>query len=451
MVPTQELEPPDSLTEVLAALDEDAGERIHALLADLHPAEIANLLEGTPAAQRPQVWAQVPATLKGETLLELSDAVRTGLAPLMDEAAALAAARNLDIDDIADLLPELSDEAIAEVLAALDKQNRQRLDAVLSYPEDTAGGLMNVDAVTLRENISLEVVLRYLRRRGELPDNTDKLFVVDRNDRFLGELPVATLLTSDPSLRVAQVMRRDAITFPALTPQKEIAAAFEDYDLVSAAVVDEDNRLLGRITVDDAVDVMREEAEHSLLAPAGFTEQEDILAPVVRSSRHRAVWLGINLLTAFVAAWVISLFEHTIAKVVTLAALMPVVASMGGNAGIQTLTIVIRGLALGTVTGANARRVLVKELMVGAVNGMVWALAVGVVVLLWQHDWLLAAVIAMAMAINLGFAALTGVIVPMAIRRLGIDPPLASGVILTTVTDVVGFFVFLGLATLVLL
>jgi magnesium transporter len=451
MAQPQELEKPDYLTEVLTALDDGADESLRVLFADLHPAEIANVLEGIPASKRPKVWAHVPAELKGGTLLELSDSVRADLAPLMDEAAVLAAARELDIDDIADLLPELSDEAIAEVLASLDKQNRQRLDAVLSYPDDTAGGLMNVDAVTLRENITLEVVLRYLRRRGELPENTDKLFVVDRHDRFLGELRTNTLLTSDPQLRVAQVMEREAVTFPALTPQREIAAAFEDYDLVSAAVVDEDNHLLGRITVDDAVDVMREEAEHSLMASAGFTEQEDVLAPVLRSSRHRAVWLGVNLFTAFTAAWVISLFETTISKVVILAALMPIVASMGGNAGIQTLTIVIRGLALGTVTSANARRVLVKELLVGAVNGMVWACAVGLVVLLWQHDVLLAAVIAGAMVINLGFAALMGVLVPIVIGRLGIDPPLASGVILTTVTDVVGFFVFLGLASLILI
>lgn len=447
----QEIEKLDHLTEILAAIDAEAYDRIRALLADLHPAEISHLLEGIPAGQRPEVWKQVPSTLKGETLLELPDPIRADLARLMDEDDALIAARHLDIDDIADLLPELSDEAIAEVLSSLDKQNRHRLDAVLSYPEDTAGGLMNVDAVTVRENINLEVVLRYLRRRGELPDNTDKLFVVDRHDRFIGELPIAKLLTSDPGLRVSQVMERDVVFFEALTSQTDVTGAFEDYDLVSAAVVDEQTRLLGRITVDDAVDVIREEAEHSLLAPAGFTEQEDVLAPVVRSSRHRAVWLGVNLLTALLASWVISLFAQTIEKVVVLAALMPIVASMGGNAGTQTLTIVIRGLALGTITEANTRRVLIKELMVGALNGALWAFAVALVVVIWQQQLLLALVIAMAMMINLGFAALSGVMVPILVRRLGIDPPLASGVILTTVTDVVGFFAFLGLATLVLL
>ncbi|MBI3896695.1 MAG: magnesium transporter [Gammaproteobacteria bacterium] len=450
MVQTEQLEKPDTLTEIMAALEEGAAERIGLLLSDLHPAEIATLIESIPAAQRPAIWAQVDPAVKGEALLELSEPVRADLAALMDPASVVVAARNLDIDDIADLLPELSDEAIAEVLFALDKQNRQRLDAVMSYADDTAGGLMNVDAVTVRENITIEVVLRYLRRLGEMPDSTDKLFVVDRHDRLSGELAIAKLLTSDPAMRVAQVMERDVVQFPVLAPQKEVADAFEDYDLISAPVVDDGNRLLGRITVDDVVDVLREEAEHSLLAPAGLTEEEDVFAPVIRSGRHRAVWLGVNLLTALLASWVISLFAGTIQKVVTLAVLMPIVASMGGNAGLQTVTIVIRGLALGTITEANARRVLVKELLVGALNGVLWASAMALVVLIWQQQLLLALVIAMAMVINLGFAALCGVLIPILIRKLGIDPPLASGVILTTVTDVVGFFAFLGLATLVL-
>lgn len=438
---------PDYLKELLAALDAGAGDRVRVLLAVLHPAEIATLLEGVPPEQRPAVWAEVDTERKGETLLALPESVRADLVKLMDDQALVAAARVLDTDDIADLLPELSDEVIAEILFVLDKQNRQRLDAVLSYPDDTAGGLMNVDAVTVRENITLDVVLRYLRRRGELPDNTDKLFVVDRNDQLVGSIAVSTLLTSDPGMRVAQVMDRDITRFPALTPDQEVAAAFQVYDLVSAPVVDENNRLLGRITVDDVVDVLREQAEHSLLAPAGLSEAEDVLAPVVRSSRHRAVWLGVNLITAFAASWVISLFEYTIEKIVVLAVLMPIVASMGGNAGTQTLTLVIRGLALGTITSANARRVLVKELMVGVLNGFIWAFTVAVVVMIWQQQIRLGLVIALAMIINLGFAAFSGVVIPLVIRKLGIDPPLASGVILTTVTDVVGFLTFLGLAT----
>jgi magnesium transporter len=295
------------------------------------------------------------------------------------------------------------------------------------------------------------VVLRYLRRRGELPEHTNQLFVVDRNDRVVGILSVARLLTSDVGTRVTQVMEHEVIKFPALTPDKEVAAAFERYNLISAPVVDENSRLLGRITIDDVVDVIREQADRQVLAPAGLSEDEDIFAPVVRTSRKRAVWLGVNLVTAFVAASVVGLFEKTIAQVAVLAVMMPIVAGMGGNAGTQTLTSVIRALALGIVSEANARRVLVKELMVGALNGLVFALTVGLATILWHKNYLVALAITLAMVINLVFAALSGVIIPVLVRKLGVDPAVASGVILTTITDVVGFFSFLGLATLFLL
>jgi magnesium transporter len=372
--------------------------------------------------------------------------VRVDLVKLMDDQALVAAAHTLDTDDIADLIPDLSDQVIAEILFALDKQDRQRLDAVLSYPEDTAGGLMNVDAITVRENITLEVVLRYLRRRGELPEHTNQLFVVDRSDRVIGVLSVAKLLTSDARTRVSQVMVREVVKFTALTPDKDVAAAFESYNLVSAPVVDENSRLLGRITVDDVVDVIREQADRQVMAPAGLSEDQDIFAPVARSSRRRGIWLGVNLVTAFIASWVIGLFE----QVVALAVLMPIVASMGGNAGTQTLTLVVRGLAVGTISESNARRLLSRELMIGAVNGLVWSLVVAAVAVWWYGNLMIGALIAAAMIINLGFAALSGVGIPFLVRRFGVDPALASGVILTTVTDVVGFFAFLGLATLFL-
>lgn len=441
---------PDHLKAVLAALETGDTARVREILSDLHPADIANILEGLPAEPRATVWAQVDVQHMGEVLLELPEAVRVELVKLMDEQALVAAARTLDTDDIADLIPDLPDEAIAEILFALDKQDRQRLDAVLSYPEDTAGGLMNVDAVTVRENITLEVVLRYLRRRGELPEHTNQLFVVDRGDRIVGLLSVSRLLTTDARTRVARVMEREVVKFTALTPDREVAAAFERYNLISAPVVDEGNRLLGRITVDDVVDVIREQADRQVMAPAGLSEEADIFAPVARSSRHRAVWLGINLVTAIIASWVIGLFEDTIQKVVALAVLMPIVASMGGNAGTQTLTLIVRGLAMGTISESNARRVLLRELMIGAVNGLIWALVVALVALLWFQQWLLGVLIGLAMIINLAFAALSGVTIPLLVRRLGVDPALASGVILTTVTDVVGFFAFLGLATLFL-
>lgn len=442
---------PNYLKHVLGALEAGDVAPVRAILADLHPADIANVLEGLPPEPRTIVWAQVDNLRRGEVLLELPEAVRTDLVKLMDDQALVASARALDIDEIADLIPDLSDEVIAEILFDLDKQDRQRLDAVLSYPEDTAGGLMNVDAITVRENITVEVVLRYLRRRGELPEHTNRLFVVDRADRLIGELKVAKLLTADLHARVSQTMERgDLVKFTVLTPDKEVAKAFEDYNLISAPVVDENNRLLGRITVDDVVDVIREQADRQVLAPAGLSEEEDIFAPVTRSSRRRGVWLGVNLVTAVIASWVIGLFEQTIQQVVALAVLMPIVASMGGNAGTQTLTLVVRGLAVGTISESNARRLLSRELMIGAVNGLIWALVVAAVAVWWYGNIMIGVLIAAAMVINLGFAALSGVAIPFAVRRFGVDPALASGVILTTVTDVVGFFAFLGLATLFL-
>lgn len=438
------------LDRLLTALETDSADQIHQVLAGLHPADVAALIGAIPSDRRPAVWAQVDTLLMGEILLELPEAVRVDLVKLMDDEALVTAARALDTDDIADLLPDLPDDVIAEILFALDRQNRQRLDQVLSYSQDTAGGLMNVDALTVRENITLEVVLRYLRRLEELPETTNKLFVVDRNDQLVGQLMVSKLLTSDTKTRVSQVMDREFEKFNVMTPDKEVAAAFERYNLISAPVVDDSNRLLGRITVDDVVDVILDEAEHSVMAPAGLSEEEDIFAPVARSSRRRAVWLGVNLITAVIASWVIGLFEHTIEKVVALAVLMPIVASMGGNAGTQTLTLVVRGLALGTISQSNARRVLVKELLIGVVNGLLWAIVVAVVAIAWYHNYLIGLLIAMAMVINLVFAALSGVAIPLLVRRLGVDPALASGVILTTVTDTVGFFAFLGLATIFL-
>jgi magnesium transporter len=441
---------PDHLKRVLAALEAGETDRIRGILALLHPADVATLLEGLAPDQRATVWAEVDPEIVGEVLIELPEEVRTGLVALMDDRAVVAAARQLDTDDIADLLPDLSDEVIAEILFALDKQDRQRLDAVLSYPEDSAGGLMNVDTVTVRENITLEVVLRYLRRRGELPEHTTSLYVVDRADRLVGALPVTQLLTSPTARRVSQIMEREVVKLPAQISDREVAEAFQRFDLVAAPVVDEQGRLLGRITVDDVVDVIREQADRQVMAQAGLSEEEDLFAPVVRTSRKRALWLGINLLTAFAAAAVVALFEGTIAKVAVLAVMMPIVAGMGGNAGTQTLTVVVRGLALGIISESNARQVFFKELMVGALNGMLWAVTVAVFTFPWHQSYLVGLALALAMVINLVFAAVSGVLIPVLARRFGVDPAVASGVILTTVTDVVGFFAFLGLATLFL-
>jgi magnesium transporter len=441
----------DPVTLIAQALEEEAPERLRTILSGMHPADIGAVLTSLPPDQRPVLFSLTPSDMIGEVLLELPDSIRSDLVAHLDGSELVAAAKSLDTDDIADLLPDLSDDVISQILFALNKQDRQRLDAVLSYPEDTAGGLMNVDTVTVRENISIEVVTRYLRARGALPEDTNKLFVVDRNDRLVGTLQLARLLTADSKIRVGQLMNREPIKFDAMDSDRQVAAAFERYNLITAPVVDEDNRLLGRITIDDVVDVIREEADRSVMAPAGLTEDEDIFAPVARSSRNRALWLGVNLVTAVLASMVIGLFEGAIQKIVALAVLMPIVASMGGNAGTQTVVLVVRGLALGTITSANSRRVLIRELLVSIVNSMLWALVVAVIAVAWFRDIRLGFVIAAAMVINLVSAALSGVTIPLFFRRVGIDPALASGVMLTTVTDVVGFFSFLGLAALFLI
>ncbi len=441
----------DPLKMIQEALEADVPERAREVLAALHPADISAVLTSAAPDQRRELVALAPRDMIGEVLLELPDSIRADLVSQLDGAELVAAAKGLDTDDIADLLPDLSDDVISQILFALNLQDRQRLDAVLSYPEDTAGGLMNVDTVTVRENITLEVVSRYLRARGALPEDTNKLFVVDRNDHLVGTLQLAKLLTADPKIRVGQLMNREPVKFEAMTPDRQVAAAFERYNLISAPVVDEHDRLLGRITVDDVVDVLREEADRSVMAPAGLPEGEDIFAPVARSSRNRALWLGVNLITAVVASAVIGLFEHTIQKIVALAVLAPIVASMGGNAGTQSVVLVVRGLALGTITRNNWNRALTRELLVAIVNGLLWAFVVGVIAVAWFHGVKLGLVMGAAMMINLLAAALAGVLIPLLFRAVGIDPALASGVMLTTVTDVVGFFSFLGLASLFLL
>jgi magnesium transporter len=441
---------PDPLKRVLAALEAGEPAGLRAVLASQHPADIATALEGLPPEQRPVVWAEIDIERMGEVLLELPEAVRAEMVKLMDERALVAAARALDTDDIADLLPELSDEVIAEILFALDKQDRQRLDAVLSYAEDTAGGLMNVDAVTVRENITVEVVLRYLRRRGELPEHTNSLFVVDRHDVLVGVLSVARLLTAELSARVSRLMEREVIKFTALASDKEVAAAFERYNLLSAPVVDENNRLLGRITVDDVVDVMREQAERERLDRAGLREAEDMFASVRQTVRNRWTWIAINLVTAIIASRVIGAFEDSIEKLVALASLMPIVAGIGGNTGNQTTTMIVRALALGQVTETNMRVLFAKEIRVSLVNGLVWGGLLGILAFLLYRNISLGIVMTAAMTLNLMLAASAGVLIPLTRLKLGRDPARGSSVLITAITDSGGFFIFLGLATLFL-
>ena len=439
------------LEQLTQALDRGAADSIRQMLGSLHAAEVADLLESYPQGPREILWELVEPDVRGEVLVEVNDEVRAGLISLMESEQLVAAAEGLDTDDLADLIADLPGAVTREVLRSMDKQNRDRLEAVLHYPEDTAGGLMNVDTVTVRASVTLDVVLRYLRVHVDIPETTDKLFVVDRNDVYKGILRLSALLTNDPELLVVDVMDRDVQGIPSDMPDDEVARLFEDRNLISAPVVDGNGRLLGRITIDDVVDVIREDADHSLLSMAGLDEEDDTFAPVLTSARRRAVWLGINLFTAFLASWVIGLFQATLQQVVALAVLMPIVASMGGIAGSQTLIIVIRGLALGQVGSSNARWLLVKELAVSALNGIVWSLVVALLATLWFGDINIGLIIAAALIINLVCAAIAGFIIPFTLTRLKIDPAHAGTVVLTTITDVVGFMVFLGLGTIFLL
>ncbi len=420
------------------------------MVSALHPAEIALLLESLPPRPRLLAWELVEPGTQGDVLVELSEEVRSELLAGMQPDELVAATEGLATDDLADLLADLPEAVMRQVLRSMDQQDRDRVSRVLEYPEDTASGLMNTDTVTVRPDVPLEAVLRYLRMRGELPEPTDRLFVVDRNDRYLGALPVTRLLTADPESTVSAQMDPEAAPIPPDMPAGEVAALFEARDLLSTAVVSADGRLLGRITVDDVVDVVREQAEHASLAAAGLEDEEDVFAGVRKSARRRALWLGINLITALFASWVVGLFEATIEKVVALAVLMPVVASMGGIAGTQTVTLIIRAIAVGQVQPSNARWLFFKELGVGALNGLAWAAVIAVATWAWFGTWDVAGVIFVAIVINLIFAAMAGVLIPLTLKRLRIDPALAGGVILTTVTDVVGFAALLGLGSIFL-
>ena len=433
------------------ALDSGRLGPVRRLVNTLAPAEIGNLLESLPPGKREVVWGLVDAEDDGEVLVHVGDEVRESLLAEMDPDEIVAAVEDLDIDDLADLVEDLPDTVIDEVLKSMDRENRERLEQVLSYPEDTAGRLMNPDVVTVRADVNVDVVLRYLRLRGELPDHTDHLFVVSRRHQYLGRLSLASLVTHDDSTPINRLIDDEQPAIAVEDSADAVARQFTDHDWISAPVVDDNNILLGRITIDDVVDIIREQAEHQALGAAGLDEDEDLFSPVARAFRRRLTWLGINLGTAFLASSVVGRFEGTIEKIVALAVLMPIVAGMGGNAGTQVLALMVRGLALGQVGASNVRVLLWKELRVALMNGLSLGLVLGVIVFLWFQDLPLSLVIGSALTINLLSAATAGVLVPLTLKRLGFDPALAGGVILTTVTDVMGFLSFLGLATAVLL
>ncbi len=436
---------PNRLADML-----ESGTFVHAqrMLNGLAPEDTAHLIESSPPPSRKLIWSLIDEEARHDVLPCLNDELQRQFTAEMPSAELAALSTELETDDMVDLLQQLPGRVIREVLQAMSAQDRQRVSSALNFAENTAGGLMNTDTITVRARHSVDVVLRYLRRHDEIPASTDAVFVVNRKDEFIGILPLSKLLVSDPNLTVREIMLTDVEAIPAQMPDHDVARLFERKDWVSAPVIDDSGKLLGRITIDDIVDVIIEDADHSLMSMAGLDEEEDTFSSVARTTPRRLVWLGINLLTAFIAASVINVFQETIDQVVALAILMPIVASMGGIAGTQTLTIVIRGLAIGHIEPHNQRWLIYREFMVGVINALIWAAVVAVVAVWWFDSVTIGYVIAAAMVINLITAALAGAILPLMLRSMNIDPALAGGVVLTTITDVIGFMSFLGLATL---
>jgi magnesium transporter len=438
------------LQKLMTSLEASLYEEATAQLANLHSAEIARLLEGVSPKERIQLWVNIDPGTQGDILKDLSEDVQSQLLNKMDVDSIVKATEGLDMDDLADIVPGLPESALHNLLLTLDHKHRDHLKRVLSYPEDSAGGLMNIDIITVRDDVNVRTVIRYLRLLKKMPNDTDKVFVVDRSYKYLGSIHISTLLTNEAEQNINPLINKTLKPISADMSEKEVAHLFEQRNLISAPVVDENNQLIGRITIDDVVDVIRDEAEHSVMSMAGLDEEEDVFAPVMQSSKRRSVWLGVNLITVFIAVFFIGLFEATLQEKIALAILMPVVASMGGIAGTQTLILVTRGIATGRVTSSNLKVLMNKEVAIGFLNGVVWSVVIALATYFWFEDVMLSLVIALAVIVNLIFAAFSGAFLPSLLIKFKIDPALAGGVILTTITDVIGFVAFLGLASLVI-
>ena len=439
------------LEHLSEALDSGTQVQVRKLLKNLSAAEIGDLLESLPITKRRAVWEMTDPELEGDVLVDVNDEVRASLIRDTSPEDLVAAVDDLDLDDLADILHDLPDEVTRKVLSAMDHQDRERLAQVLSYPEDSAGGLMDPDYLSIRPDVTLDVVQRYLRMREELPEVFDLLWVVDRNNRYLGSLKLSDLVTRSLDATVGEVMDTSLKAIPDTMHENQVAMEFEHHDLVTAPVVDTANHLLGWISIDDVVDVIRDQAEHSVLASAGLDEEDDMFAPIAQAARKRWVWLGVNLVTAFVAAFVLYAFEATLDQIVATAVLFPIVMSMGGIAGTQTLTLMIRGMATGQVSNSNAPALLRRELAVGLLNGILFSIIIAVIAIVWYDDVPLGMVMAAAILVNLLAGALAGALIPGILRKMNIDPALAGGVVLTTVTDVIGIIAFIGLATYILI
>ena len=440
----------DCLQKLITSLEASLYEEATAQLANLHSAEIARLLEAIPPKDRSQLWLNIDPETQGDILRDLTEDVQSQLLSEMTLDSIVKATEGLDMDDLADIVPSLPESALHNLLLTLDFKHRDYLKRVLSYPGDSAGGLMNIDIITVRSDVNVRTVVRYLRLLKEMPIDTDQIFVVDRSFKYLGSIHISTLLTNEAEQSINTLINKTLQPIPADMSEKEVANLFEQRDLISAPVIDENNQLIGRITVDDVVDVIRDEAEHSVMSMAGLDEEDDMFAPVVQSTKRRSIWLGVNLVTAFIAVFFIGLFEATLKDTIALAILMPVVASMGGIAGTQTLILATRGIATGRVTTSNIKVLMNKEVAVGFLNGVLWALVIGLATYIWFENIKISIVIAMAVITNLIFAAFSGALLPSLLTKFKIDPALAGGVILTTITDVIGFVAFLGLASLII-
>ncbi|CAA6826537.1 MAG: Mg/Co/Ni transporter MgtE / CBS domain [uncultured Thiotrichaceae bacterium] len=441
----------DLVQQLLDAHEEFEKDKLQEIFASLEAVEIAHLLESIPDSYRGRLWQFIDEDKRGDVLVDLCEVARRSLVDYLEHEDVVEAVANLDSNDLAEMVDSLPNDLGESIRSSLDYHGLKNLEATLAFPEGSAGRLMETEAIAIRSDITLETVLRFLRKKEAIPDHTVAFMVVDRNGMFMGELPLSELLTRNPSRFVSEVMNEQALSIHPEMTQTELAVLFRERDLVSVPMVDDEGKLVGRVTLDDMVDIMHEEADHQILGAVGLDEDEDLFSPIIPSAKRRLFWLGINLGTAFLAAWVIGLFEGALDKIVALAVLMPIVASMGGIAGSQTLTLMIRGLATGKISGANSRWLAYKEIAISVISGVVWAVVVGLVSYAWFNDYRISLILGAAMIINLLVASISGFGIPMIMKRFGIDPALAGGVVLTTATDVVGFVSFLGLATVFLL
>lgn len=439
------------VSQLTDSLEQKNTQELLVSIEKCHPAKLGRLIESLPNKYRDLYWSLIPTQYKGEVLLAVHRELRLFLIKKTSAADLLKCLSTLQMDELADIDADLPLPIISAMVEAMDSQRKQRYQTVASFPDNTAGGLMDIDATAVRKDVTLKAVYRYLcrlrKKTGMLPEQLDQLVVVDRKNKVQGTLHLSDLVSLDNSLSVGDVMRNDVPLIDSLQSASQVAQIFEDHDLISAPVVDENNCLLGRITVDDVIDVLKHNSEQRLLASAGLNKELDMFAPVSHISFNRAIWLGTNLITAFVAAWVIGFFETSIEQLVALAVLMPVVASMGGVTGSQTLTVVTRGIARDLVSSANIFSLTIHELKVSFINGILWAAVVFLITIIWYDDWKLGGVFALALFVVSLTGTLSGAVIPIALKKLGVDPAIAGGVVLTTITDAVGFLIFLGTAT----